>query len=99
MVLKGGKKLRTCGRHDYFGERALLYDEPRTASIEATSKEVDLWVVEKAIFLQFIHGPMLSHLEERIRLQVRTYMFHFSFFIFFHQRTRKFALTNLWSFE
>lgn len=68
-VMKGGKKLRTCGRHDYFGERALLYDEPRTATIEATSKEVDLWVVEKSIFLQFIQGPMLSHLEERIRLQ------------------------------
>lgn len=76
VVLKGTKKLRTCGRHDYFGERALLYDEPRTASIEATSKEVDLWVVEKSIFLQFIHGPMLSHLEERIRLQDTRVMFN-----------------------
>lgn len=69
VILKNGKKLRTCGRHDYFGERALLYDEPRTASVEAASKDVDLWVVEKALFLQFIHGPMLQHLEDRIRLQ------------------------------
>eukprot|EP01071_Lankesteria_metandrocarpae_P003243 Lankesteria_metandrocarpae@DN2841_c0_g1_i1.p1 len=68
-ITKNGKRLRTSGKHDYFGERALLYDEPRSASVEASSKEVDLWVVDKAVFLQIIHGPMLSHLEERIRLQ------------------------------
>lgn len=77
LALKGevaisikGKRLRTSGKHDYFGERALLYSEPRSATVEAVSKEVDLWVVEKSIFLDFIQGPMLSHLEERIRLQV-----------------------------
>jgi cGMP-dependent protein kinase 1 len=70
IVSQQNKKLRTCGRHDYFGERALLYDEPRTASVEASSDVVELWVVEKAIFLQFMQGPMLHHLEERIRLQV-----------------------------
>eukprot|EP01069_Polyplicarium_translucidae_P004690 Polyplicarium_translucidae@DN2636_c0_g1_i1.p1 len=68
-IMKGGKRLRTCGKNDYFGERALLYDEPRSASVEASSKEVDLWVVDKEVFLQIIRGPMLSHLEERIRLQ------------------------------
>eukprot|EP00914_Ancora_sagittata_P026955 GHVO01052901.1.p1 GENE.GHVO01052901.1~~GHVO01052901.1.p1 ORF type:complete len:652 (+),score=108.99 GHVO01052901.1:253-1956(+) len=68
-IFKDGRRLRTCGKNDYFGERALLYDEPRSASVETSSTEVDLWVVEKEIFLQIIRGPMLSHLEERIRLQ------------------------------
>eukprot|EP01068_Selenidium_serpulae_P009848 Selendium_serpulae@DN5334_c2_g2_i1.p1 len=68
-IIKGGKRLRTCGKHDYFGERALLYDEPRTASVIAESPEVDLWFVEKDLFLRIIQGPMLKHLEERIQLQ------------------------------
>eukprot|EP00923_Selenidium_pygospionis_P034312 GHVN01059863.1.p1 GENE.GHVN01059863.1~~GHVN01059863.1.p1 ORF type:complete len:781 (+),score=76.66 GHVN01059863.1:1512-3854(+) len=68
-IYKERKKLRTCGKHDYFGERALLYDEPRTATVVAESSEVDLWVVEKEVFLQIIRGPMIPHLEERIRLQ------------------------------
>ncbi|KEP63576.1 UNVERIFIED_CONTAM: protein kinase G AGC kinase family member PKG [Hammondia hammondi] len=68
-ILKNNKRLRTLGRHDYFGERALLYDEPRTASVCANSAGVDLWVVDKSVFNEIIKGPMLAHLEERIRMQ------------------------------
>ncbi|KAH0472177.1 MAG: uncharacterized protein KVP18_001167 [Porospora cf. gigantea A] len=69
VVTKGGKRIRTSGKYDYFGERALLYDEPRSASIDALSEELHVWVVDKATFLSIMEGPMLSHLEERIRLQ------------------------------
>ncbi|KAH0482201.1 MAG: uncharacterized protein KVP18_000135 [Porospora cf. gigantea A] len=69
IVLKNGQKLRTMGKNDYFGERALLYDEPRTATIVAVAASTDLWVVDKEVFLSIMRGPMLSHLEERIRLQ------------------------------
>eukprot|EP00917_Polyrhabdina_sp_WS-2016_P013079 GHVP01028777.1.p1 GENE.GHVP01028777.1~~GHVP01028777.1.p1 ORF type:complete len:610 (-),score=74.46 GHVP01028777.1:71-1900(-) len=68
-IIKDSKKIRTCGKYDYFGERALLYDEPRSASVKATSQTVVCWVVDKNTFLQIIKGPMLKHLEERIRLQ------------------------------
>nr|AAM22643.1 cGMP-dependent protein kinase [Eimeria maxima] len=68
-ILKGGRRVRTLGRHDYFGERALLHDERRSATVAANSPEVDLWVVDKDVFLQIVKGPMLTHLEERIRMQ------------------------------
>ena len=35
-----GTVIRTMGKNAYFGERALLFDEPRTATIEASSPEV-----------------------------------------------------------
>ncbi|XP_026191380.1 cGMP-dependent protein kinase egl-4 [Cyclospora cayetanensis] len=68
-IIKGDKRVRTLGRHDYFGERALLHDERRSATVAANSAEVDLWVVDKDVFLQIVRGPMLTHLEERIRMQ------------------------------
>ena len=46
--------MRTLGRHDYFGERALLHDERRTATVAANSAEVDLLVVDKDVFLQIV---------------------------------------------
>ncbi|VUZ98190.1 cGMP-dependent protein kinase [Plasmodium vivax] len=68
-VTKNGKRLRTLGKNDYFGERALLYDEPRTASIISKATSVECWFVDKSVFLQIIQGPMLTHLEERIKMQ------------------------------
>uniref|UniRef100_A0A0G4IBD7 cGMP-dependent protein kinase n=1 Tax=Chromera velia CCMP2878 TaxID=1169474 RepID=A0A0G4IBD7_9ALVE len=68
QIQKDGRNIRTCGKNDYFGERALLYDEPRSATVMATT-EVDLWVVDKVVFLQIVRGPMLEHLESRIKLQ------------------------------
>eukprot|EP00915_Cephaloidophora_sp_WS-2016_P008880 GHVH01012552.1.p1 GENE.GHVH01012552.1~~GHVH01012552.1.p1 ORF type:complete len:880 (-),score=162.05 GHVH01012552.1:121-2760(-) len=64
-----GKRIRTSGKHDYFGERALLYDEPRSASIYTTSDTIELWAIEKPIFQSVLQGPMLKHLEERIEMQ------------------------------
>jgi len=69
---KDGKILRTMGKNDYFGERALLYDEPRSASVTVTAAKTELWCIDKTVFLQIIQGPMLEHLEYRIRLQNTT---------------------------
>ncbi|EZG50652.1 CGMP-dependent protein kinase [Gregarina niphandrodes] len=69
VITQNNKRLRTLNKHDYFGERALLYDEPRSATVTCLSHQAELWVVDKSVFLQIIEGPMLIHLEERIRLQ------------------------------
>jgi len=68
----GGKTIRTMGRNAYFGERALLFEEPRSASIEVSSQEADIWSVEKTIFAQIIEGKMQQQLMERIKLQDTT---------------------------
>nr|XP_027200362.1 cGMP-dependent protein kinase, isozyme 2 forms cD4/T1/T3A/T3B-like [Dermatophagoides pteronyssinus] len=68
-VVKNGTRLRTLTKNDYFGERALLYEEPRSASIECLSDKAVLWVVTKSVFLSVVEGALLQHLEERIQLQ------------------------------
>jgi len=69
QVLINGSKVRDLGRHAYFGERALLFDEPRTATVEVTSAEVTAWSVDKKTFLEIVKGNMQQQLMLRIRLQ------------------------------
>merc|ERR1719277_2250507 len=57
------------GKNAYFGERALLFEEPRSATIEVSSQEADIWSVEKALFVQIVEGKMQQQLMERIKLQ------------------------------
>lgn len=68
-ITKGEKRLRTCSKHDYFGERALLYDEPRSATVTCSSPEAELWIVQKSVFFKIVEQTMLTHLEDRINLQ------------------------------
>mmetsp|Transcript_29891 Transcript_29891/g.86907 ORF Transcript_29891/g.86907 Transcript_29891/m.86907 type:complete len:936 (+) Transcript_29891:94-2901(+) len=68
-VLIGGNKVRTLAKNAYFGERALLFDEPRTATVEVSSSEAELWSVEKSTFSQIVKGNMQQELMHRIRLQ------------------------------
>uniref|UniRef100_A0A0G4FJS5 cGMP-dependent protein kinase n=1 Tax=Chromera velia CCMP2878 TaxID=1169474 RepID=A0A0G4FJS5_9ALVE len=68
-IYRSEKQIRTCGKGDYFGERALLYDEARTATVTVTSASVDVWAIDRGPFLSVLEGPMLEHLEERIALQ------------------------------
>ena len=37
----------TMTKNSYFGERALLFDEPRTATVEVSSPEAELWSIEQ----------------------------------------------------
>ena len=67
LVSKEGKTLRTLGKFDYFGERSMLNDEPRSASVGRVEGEVELWVIDKTVFRQIVEGEMLKHLGERIR--------------------------------
>eukprot|EP00928_Gymnodinium_smaydae_P094565 TRINITY_DN7960_c0_g1_i1.p1 TRINITY_DN7960_c0_g1~~TRINITY_DN7960_c0_g1_i1.p1 ORF type:complete len:1177 (-),score=267.39 TRINITY_DN7960_c0_g1_i1:255-3785(-) len=77
FVIQGGelvvtiekRTIRTLGRGDYFGERGLLYEEPRTATVTCQSETAELLVIDKVFFLHIVQGKMLQHLEERIRLQ------------------------------
>jgi len=69
------KNIRTMGKHDYFGQRALLYDEPRSASVVATVPNTELWRIGKTVFMGIIQGGMLEDLEYRIRLQFTTMEF------------------------
>jgi cGMP-dependent protein kinase len=64
-----GKVIRTMGRNAYFGERALLFEEPRSASIEVSSQGADIWSVDKEIFSTIVEGKMKQNLMERIKLQ------------------------------
>mmetsp|Transcript_46286 Transcript_46286/g.107671 ORF Transcript_46286/g.107671 Transcript_46286/m.107671 type:complete len:915 (-) Transcript_46286:97-2841(-) len=68
-VYIGGKAVRQLAKNAYFGERALLFDEPRTASIEVSSKDAELWSIEKTHFTPIVRGKMLDELVHRIRLQ------------------------------
>lgn len=63
------KEIRTMGKNSYFGERALLFDEPRTASVEVTSSECELWSIEKRTFSMIVKGNMQAALMQRISLQ------------------------------
>eukprot|EP00913_Durusdinium_trenchii_P009516 g8944.t1 len=64
-VIKQG----TMTKNSYFGERALLFDEPRTATVEVSSPEAELWSIEKSTFSSIVKGKMQQELMHRIRLQ------------------------------
>jgi len=63
-----GQVKRTMGKNAYFGERALLFDEPRSATIEVSSLEAEMLSVEKAMFTQVMNSNMQQELMHRIRL-------------------------------
>lgn len=54
--------------YDYFGERALLFDEDRSATVIAKS-EVTCWVLSKADFMNVVEEDILKQLLKRIDLQ------------------------------
>jgi cGMP-dependent protein kinase len=46
-VYKDTKKMRSITKLDYFGERALIFNDFRTATVIATDGPVSCWVLEK----------------------------------------------------
>lgn len=64
-----GEKKRVQGKNSYIGERALLFDEPRTATVEVASSDAELWSVDKSTFLDIVKGNMHQELMLRIGLQ------------------------------
>lgn len=68
-VTISGHLIRTQGRNACFGERALLFDEKRTATVEVSSREAEIWTIDKATFGQIVKGMMREELMHRIALQ------------------------------
>jgi len=68
----GGNVVRTLGKNAYLGERALLLDEHRTATVEVLSNEAECWSVEKSTFKQIVKGQMQQEMLNRIQLQDTT---------------------------
>jgi len=71
VTIEGRGAVRTLGKSDYFGERGLLYNELRTATVLCQSSDAELLVIDKDVFLQILEGKMLQHLEERMNMQNR----------------------------
>jgi len=68
-VTVAGSAVRRLGRHSFFGERALLLDEQRTASVEVVSSTADVWCVEKQDFSKILTDSMREELVHRILMQ------------------------------
>lgn len=68
LVMKDGAVLRTIGKNDYFGERSVLFNEVRTASVVAEG-EVECWVLHRPDFLSIIDDSISKQLAKRIELQ------------------------------
>ncbi|CAE7168358.1 Pkg21D [Symbiodinium pilosum] len=68
-VFINDKSVRRMTRNSYIGERALLFHEPRTATVKVVSDNAELWAIEKATFEKIIAGNMQQQLMNRIRLQ------------------------------
>jgi cGMP-dependent protein kinase len=67
-VIKNGITIRTITKLDYFGERSMLSNEVRSATIVAIGN-VQCWVMDRAHFNQLIDQNIRKQLQKRIMLQ------------------------------
>ncbi|OMJ70240.1 hypothetical protein SteCoe_31838 [Stentor coeruleus] len=67
-VLKDGHNVRMITKHDYFGERSLLFNNFRSATVKAKEHLV-CWVILKSQFTEFLEEGIRKQLLARIELQ------------------------------
>lgn len=67
-IFKDTVNIRTITRGDFFGERSIILNEKRTASVIANGN-VACWVLEKPVFLGLIDEGIRIQLLKRIDLQ------------------------------
>eukprot|EP00359_Climacostomum_virens_P000322 CAMPEP_0204896828 /NCGR_PEP_ID=MMETSP1397-20131031/385_1 /ASSEMBLY_ACC=CAM_ASM_000891 /TAXON_ID=49980 /ORGANISM="Climacostomum Climacostomum virens, Strain Stock W-24" /LENGTH=891 /DNA_ID=CAMNT_0052064493 /DNA_START=685 /DNA_END=3360 /DNA_ORIENTATION=- len=67
-VCKNGKVVRSICKHDYFGERAILDDSIRSATVISVGPSV-CWMINKEVFLEIIDKNMMRKLQRRMMLQ------------------------------
>lgn len=70
-ILKDDVYMRSVGKHDYFGERAILFSVPRTATARAVSRVV-VFVLFRADFLRIVSDKIKYNLMKRMDLQDET---------------------------
>ena len=69
QVVKDGAVLRTVGRLGFFGERALVENVARSASVVVAAEEVTCYVLSASDFLSLADEAMLQQLRTRALLQ------------------------------
>lgn len=67
-VVRDGTSVRTITKLDYFGERSVLFNENRTATVVANGT-VSCWVLHRQDFLRLIDETIRQNLIKRIELQ------------------------------
>jgi cGMP-dependent protein kinase 1 len=67
-IVQDGVTLRTVTKHDYFGERAVLFNDFRTASVIANGT-VTCWSLARNDFFRYLEESVRNILIKRIELQ------------------------------
>lgn len=67
-AVRDGNVIRTIVKHDYFGERSLLFNDYRSASVIAMGK-VTCWKLLRTDFIQLIQENVRVQLLKRIEMQ------------------------------
>ncbi|CAG9330353.1 unnamed protein product [Blepharisma stoltei] len=67
-VYKDGQMIRTIKKLDYFGERSLMFDKFRSATVKSKGHS-SCWILRKSDFLSTIDESMRARLLKRIFLQ------------------------------
>mmetsp|Transcript_118680 Transcript_118680/g.335692 ORF Transcript_118680/g.335692 Transcript_118680/m.335692 type:complete len:1002 (+) Transcript_118680:208-3213(+) len=68
-VICDGNRVRTLGQNAAFGERAVLFNERRSATVEVASSQAELWTVDRTVFCGIVGKCMLEMLARNIQLQ------------------------------
>jgi cGMP-dependent protein kinase 1 len=67
-VIKNGNFIRNISKYDYFGERSLIFNKNRTATVRALG-DIECWSLTRAQFAKVFDDEMKKQLLERIELQ------------------------------
>ena len=68
QVVKDAQVLRTIAKNDFFGERSVLLNEVRTASVVSAGNS-ECWVLHQKDFLSIVDESLTKQLVKRIQLQ------------------------------
>ena len=67
-ILRDGQNLRTITKHDYFGERSLIFNDFRSATVKAKGP-VCCWTLIRSEFMELLGDQVTKQLLRRIGLQ------------------------------
>jgi len=69
VILNGTRVIRSLGPMEFFGERALLLNELRSATVRIQSDEADIMRLDRNIFAHIVTTHVQEKLRHRMRLQ------------------------------